>query len=317
MANRTSIQSVLPVREIFLQRKLDDTINEKVSPECPVTHKTGKFYRKDDSGMVSQDDTYTARGGAKETTHGYSSSTYTIESYALEEVIDPDIYDDADDPIQGEIDCLGNIKDILMTNREKKFAALLTNASNFSGSTSSLTGDDRWDDPDSDPTNQFILACETIKKKGGKKPNAFIIGYEAANRLQFNAALASLLGSGERKIINRVILCQMFGAMGIDIPESNIYVSEAQFKDDVNDAEGQYIWGKDALFAYIDPKSTTKRDDTLIKTFVYKDGKKNNETGVYPSLIPTIKTRTAYAIMHYGMTLVNSKLGYLFKNVVS
>jgi hypothetical protein len=317
MADRQTTQTTLPIKEMFLARKVEGLIHEKISPTCYVDHKTGKYYRADDSNMVLEDDAYTSRGGANETEHGYTSGTYTIGSYGLEEYIDPDVYEDADEPIgsQGEQDCLMNIKDKLMLRKEKKLADMLFNASNYPGQTSALTGDQRWDDPDSDPTDQFILAIETIKTASGFKPNSFIIGYEAALRLQYNPALGSILGSNEQKIVNAAVLGRLFQQMGLNIPEENIYIGEAQYKT-VKTGTANYIWGKDALFAYIDKKSTTRRDDTLTKTFAYKKNRKD-EIGTFTPAKPTIKGRWAYAIMHYGHTLVNYKCGYLFKTVVS
>jgi hypothetical protein len=317
MADRSSTQTVLPIREMYLRRNIGNLICEQVSPAIYVDKKRGKYYRADDSNLVTENDILSSRGGANETDHGYSSAEYIIHSHGLKEWIDGDVYDEADSPIseEGRQDTILNIKDKLLLNKEKALKDILFNASNFSGQTSALTGTNRWDDANSDPTDQFKLANTTVLQNSGYMPNSLIIGYEVMVQLAYNAAFASLMPYQNEKVVTAAVLSKLLNINGINIPEDNIYVGSAQTKTSAS-GTASFIWGKSALFCYIDKKAQTKRADTLVKTFRLK-GNKGEKFQFFDDADKTKKGEWASAEIDYGHELVNYKCGYLFTTVIN
>lgn len=317
MADRSSTQTVLPIREMYLRRNIGELICEKVSPSIYVDKKQGKYYRADDSNLVTENDILSSKGGANETNHGYATGSYNIQSHGLKEWIDGDVYDEADSPVseEGREDCVLNIKDKLLLKKEVALKDVLFTAANFPGQTSALAGANRWDDPNSDPTVQFKLANKTVLQSSGYMPNSLIIGYEAMLELIYNAAFTSLMPYQDDKVVTAALLSRLLNINGIKIPEDNIYVGVAQTKTSAS-GTSSFIWGKSALFCYIDKKSQTKRADTLVKTFRLK-GNKGEKFQFFDDADKTKKGEWAAAEIDYGHELVNYKCGYLFTTVVN
>ena len=323
MPTRANTHTTQPIKELFLRRNVENLICDQVSPTVYVNKKNGKYYRYDDanisigaSGDVS--DVLSSRGGANEVDHDFSEAEYNIRNYGYKEWIDGDVYDDADDEIQQEArpGTLLNVKDKLLLQKERRLADLIFASGNYSGQTSALVGGDRWDDPNSTPTANFLTAASAVNLGSGYMVNSLILGWEAMLGLQYNPDILRLLSDNNEKVVTRSILSKILMTQGVNIPEQNIYVGSQTYKEEKTDATAQYIWGKSALFAYIDKKASTKKGDTLVKTFRQKDNK-GDTYEFYPDPDKSKNGEWCYAKLGYGHEMVNFKCGYLFTTVVN
>lgn len=318
MPTRANTSTELPIREMFLRRNVPNLICEELSPQVFVPKKTGKYYRYDESNIVLEDDrVLSSRGGANETDHDFTTDTFEIVNYGLKEWIDGDVYDDADPPVQSEArpGTLMNIKDKLLIGKEKDLADVIFDPANFPGQTAALAGANRWDDPNSDPLANFVTAAKTVLENSGYMINTLVLGYEAMLGLQYNPAVLDLLGDNSEKAVTKAILSKILMANGVNIPEQNIYVGAAQYKTKLS-AASTFIWGKKALFAYVDKRANTRHGDTLVKTFRLK-GNKGDTYEFYPDPDKSKNGEWCYAKLGYQHKLVNYKTGYLYDTVVS
>lgn len=320
MATRGNTSTRLPIRELFLRRNLPDLLcNSGVSPTVSVGKKTGKYYRLDGSNTRIEDDILTSRGGANEVSHDYTTGNFDIKSYGLKEWIDFDVYSDADPILQQEArpNTLLNVKDKLLLGKEKRLADLLFNASNFAGKTSALAGANRWDDPNSDPLSNFITASSAVLQNSGYMANSLVLGFEAMQGLQFNPAVLDLMGDNSVKAVTKAVLSKLLMSNGINIPENRIFVGTAQNNTAV---EGQtdshsFLWGKSALFAYIDQRPASLKNDTLVKTFQLKS--MGDTFKFYKDADESKRGEWCHGAINYEHNIINNDCGYLFTTVVS
>lgn len=319
MATRANTSTRLPIRELFLRRNVDYLISEAVAPTVFVDKKSGKYYKYDSSNTRIEDDVLSSRGGANETSHDYSTGNFDIVNYGLKEWIDGDIYDDADPILKEEAraSALLNIKDKLLLGRESRLATLLFTAANFSGKTAALAGTNRWDDPNSDPLSNFVTAGTNVLQNSGYMVNSLVLGFEAMQGLQYNPAVLDLLGDNSAKAVTKAMLSKLLMANGMNIPENNIYVGAATQNTAVQGqtASHSFIWGKSALFCYIDKGGATRKNDTLVKTFKLRNNAETFE--FYDDPDKSKNGEWVHGKLSYDQVIVNNNCGYLFTTVVS
>jgi phage pi2 protein 07 len=317
MTTKSSIQNSLPIKELFVRRNNSELIHDQVAPTIFSDKVIGHYYRLKDENLVPENDILGSRSGANEIFHNYEKQQFNIYKHGLKEFIDYSVIETSDWESKEQLrkDTMFMIKDKLLLKKEIALANLLTNPSNFSGSTSALAGTDRWDNASSDPTNQFKLMRETIRSKSGKAPNTLILGAKVNDALSYNSALANRVSLTDTKVVSKSILADMLKSSGINIPENRILVADAQYKT-VAGGTPSYVWGNIALFAYIDPNTTTLFDDTLVKQFRLKKNA-GVEMGFYKENDPTVHGEWGYGQIDYGFELVNYQCGYLFTTVVS
>ncbi len=315
MATRSNTSTRTPISQLFLRRNVDGLIHEMVSPVVDVDKKKGKYYIFDNSNTRIEDDIVSSRFGANETDHDYSTADFDIQEHGLKEWVDADVYDDADDVLgDGVEDAILNIKDKLLLAKEKALADLVFASGNFSGKTAALTGTNRWDNASSNPLANFKTAATAVMLNSGKPVNALIMGYEAMQGLQYNERILSLFGN-EFKTVTVDVLKRAFANIGLPLQNIIVGTQTQETAGKGLTSSQAFIWGKSALFAYIDPNSATRKNQTLVKTFRYKS--QPMVTRVFNDPDQTKRGKWVYGGLNYGHKLVSSDCGYLFTTVVS
>jgi hypothetical protein len=312
MPTIANTQTIMPTRQLFLKTKDQSCFADQVAPTCYMEEVEGKIYRFDESNMLLEDDTWTSRGGSPELDYDFSTTNYSINDYGDKVWIDYQQNRKADPVIRERArkTAITRIKANLLLKKEYRLAQILFNASNFSGQTSALAGNNRWDNPNSVPTANYITATNSLDLNSSQECNSLIIGFQAAQGLRNNPDILSIMRSNDLKVVTKEVIAEVFG-----LDPANIYIGKAKYRSTLS-ATPTYIWGKSALFCYIDPKANTVDDDTLIKQVRLKNG-----VGEYYQYFedPDKSKKGEWADAHidYGFALTNYKCGYLFTTVVS
>jgi hypothetical protein len=130
--------------------------------------------------------------------------------------------------------------------RERLGAAIAFSTAVFASYTDTLSGSDQWSDDASDPVNDAKTAHRSVRRNGGSKANALIVGAEVDDHLSQHPAIVEYAS----RTLNSVGLLtdgQIAAAMGVaDYIVGTAAANSAapaltQVKAD--------IWGKFALFA--------------------------------------------------------------------
>jgi len=193
--------------------------------------------------------------------------------------------------------------------RERVLAALVFNATTFSGYTAAVgTG---WDVAGSDPTADAMTAQDSILSNAGRKPNVAIMGHEVYRSVRSNDRILELwsrTGSSGGIVPDDAI------AAALDV--DRIIVGSASSN---TAAEGlteslSFIWGKFCLFAHIAQSPTPYTPQSCIQRFRFR-GAGDPEIRRYA--LPGGYQEQIDAVYAEQFTVPTPALGYLFSSVVA
>ena len=161
---------------------------------------------------------------------------------------------DADQTWDIKQDYVQMLIDKMLNRYEYDTAATLFNTSTFSGYTSALSGNNRWDVyGTSDPLADAETAKELVRAAVGIYPNTAIMGATVFSKLRNHPdVLARIVGGSTSATPAQVTRENLAILLGVDkvLVGSAIYNSAPEgATDSMAD-----IWGKFCLFAYINPR---------------------------------------------------------------
>ena len=318
MANRANlgVDRILSRYTLLLKNRPNMFVADRALPATVVNHPRGKFYTVD-PGM-----SYAAPGygllrtsGAdfrRVTTDVSQTSLFELKEYGIEAPVD-DIDrefagSDALDLRQAATEIAWNAA---MIQRERDFAALLFNATTFSGYEASLTGTARWDDAGSSPMNQADIAAESVRQQTGvpRSELSLLVGAKVWEALRKNVALTDFykyVQAGATHLDESTVA----SALGLkDIIVGNAVGNtgnEGAAKSMAN------LWGKFALFYHkVDaPKALTPHGIGACFTMA----------GRQPGRVERFREEPRSEIMLVSWledrVVTNASAGYLFQTVV-
>lgn len=240
---------------------------------------------------------------------GYASGDFSLTDHRLEGSV-PIEHEEEADEVPG-IDlgehAVNTVQDVMANEREKQAADLARNEANYpAANKDTLTGDDLWGDPDSDPFAQVNAAKEVIRKKIGRRPNVLVPSPSALNKLRNHPKVLDRLSiTADRPPATIEQLQRLFEIDRIVEGESN-YADGPDAAPDFHD-----MWGDDAVLAYVTPASMQQRGSPNYGyTYRLRDRpiveepyfEKNPQTWFYP-------VSDAYRVY-----LVGATAGFLFKD---
>ena len=214
-------------------------------------------------------DTYAVYGSENmnipETAHGrgakynrvtwtVSNATYQIERYGLATELDEDDIAAADSIFDVRSDAAQLVTEMLMLDREKRMADLLTTSANYTNSTS-LTSGSQWNQSGTDIVAQVLSGQETIVDSVVRLPNTICMGYKVYNAARENSTIKDRLG-------NDVLTKTREGDLRELLDVDRLIVSRAQYNSN-NAADtasySNYVFGEYALLAYVAPNPGRKQ----------------------------------------------------------
>ena len=150
-------------------------IGHLVMPLIPRSKPSGKFPRVTLAQLMQRQQTNrNADGTYKRSTRDWSDDNYETSEHGLEAPLDDRTQARYDDLIDTEVFEGQVIENSLLTSYEEEVAALMFNATTFTGRTSAITNE--WDDlANAVPITDINTRIDTIRLACGVKPNVLII----------------------------------------------------------------------------------------------------------------------------------------------
>jgi len=232
-----------------------DYIAEKLLPIITTAKITGKYYVYDKSKFRK---VRTLRGiGASASEVGYGisqSSVFTCKDHALKELVPDELKDQAENPMNPEVDATENLAERFLIEKEYDLATYMQSASNLTNYTT-LTGVNRWNDyANSDPIGDIETGIESVRSKTFKAANTLVLGQEVWNKLKHHPDLIDRIKYGG------------FGKMSLqalaDLLDLDQVIVGAAGRETANEGQTSsmgYIWGKYAWLLYIPKKPSIKQ----------------------------------------------------------
>jgi len=231
----------------------DELIADIVMPVVPVKKESDLYYIYTRNWRLPQAKR-AAGAEAAEVEWNVSTDTYSCEEYALKDLIPDRVRDNADNPLDMDVDTTENLTNLIQLLREKRIADVVFAGGNH-GTTSALAGANRWDDyAGSDPIGDVQTAKDTVHAASGKMPNVMIVGKQVHSKLLHHPDILERIKYTQKGLVTEDLLATMF--------EVDRYVVGKALYDSSEEGDSEvlaYVWGKSVALIYSEPSPGLKK----------------------------------------------------------
>ena len=284
----------------------DTFIADKIFPVVKVSKQTGKYYIYDKANLRINDTARAASSAANEVDFGLSMDSFSCDDHAQKEFVADEIQAQAEAALNPLIDATENVTEALLLDRENKLATLISSTANVSQNVT-LAGTAQWNDfVNSDPIGDIRTARATIHQNTFRKPNTLILSQQVFDMLSDHTAIIDRVKYSQLGVLTTDLLSRLFQVEKVLVGEAGMNSAK----------EGQaetmaYVWGKNAIVAYISPRVTVKQV-TFGYTFTYstrvvKRWRDEDREGTYVRVGKD----------NYTHKIVSQSAAYLIKNAIA
>jgi len=281
-------------------------VAEIILPNFKVSKDTGKYFTFDKT-KFRVENSYRAMGDpAREISHSMAAQgTYSINEYALKEFVPDKLVDQADQPIDPEMDATEVVLEKLLVTKELSLATTLADTGTITQNTT-LSGTSQWSDyTNSDPFSNINTAKSTVFGSTLKKPNILLLGKTVFDKLVDHPDIVDRIKYSQLGVTTQELLARLFDVEQVLIGAA-YYNSAKEGQTDVIAS----IWGKHAWLIYAD-KNPGARKVTLGYHFVsdpkqVSKYKPEGRKGIFVEVSES-----------YDQKLVATSAAYLIKNAVA
>lgn len=195
--------------------------------------------------------------------YGYASDPVSLAQDALEGVVPVEHQEEAESVpgIDLGAGAVNMVLDVIELGHEVQASGIARNAANYDANHKlTLTGSDRWADPNSDPKADIDAAKEIIRRSIGRYPNTLGLGPNSGNALKNHPKIKE-----QFKYTGRDSVTVEMIAAYLDIKK--VVIGEAVYLPETSDdaALANDVWGNDAVLAYV----PTTGDNFQVPSFGY------------------------------------------------
>ncbi|OJW18785.1 MAG: hypothetical protein BGO51_15555 [Rhodospirillales bacterium 69-11] len=207
------------------------------------------------------------------------------------------------------VDATENVTEMHMVARENELAAALTDTAVLTQNTT-LSGTSQWSDySNSNPISDVRTAKQTIHESIYVDPNVLVLGKQVYDKLVDHPAVIERVKYSQLGIASPDLLARLFDVERVIIAAAGKNTAAEGQTDSMS-----YIWGKNAILAYINPRIGQKTI-TLGRTYQWKQRQAERLRGTDEE--DRKGTYIRVGNHYYDMNLVSASAGYLVKNVVA
>ena len=231
----------------------DAYIGDLVMPVVPVKKESDKYYKYTRNWRLPEAKR-AAGAEAAEVEWNLSSDTYSCEEYALKDLLPDRVRDNADKPLNMDVDTTENLTDLIHLLREKRVADIVFTGSNH-GSTFALSGANRWDDyAGSDPIGNVRTAKDTVHAASSKMPNVMIVGKQVHTKLLDHPDILERIKYTQKGLVTNDLLASLFEV-------DKYFVGNALYDSSADGGTESlaYLWGKSVALIYAEASPGLKK----------------------------------------------------------
>lgn len=186
-------------------------------------------------------------GPTKRLQFGYESDPVALKQEALEALVPDEISAGAQVPgIDLAAISIQQTQDVIALGREVEIATLVRDAGKYDANHKvTLSGTDRWTDPDSDPAGDVKAGREAVRRSIGRYPNVLTLGPSVFNAVTEHAAVKDRFKYTSSESITEAMLARYFGVDEVLVGKAVALPDTAADTDLADD-----VWGNDALLTY-------------------------------------------------------------------
>jgi len=232
----------------------DELIADQVLPVVPVKKESDKYYRYTRNWKLPQSKR-AAGTEANEVDWNLDTDTYSCEEYALKDFIADRVRDNADNPLDMDVDTTEGLTELIQLGREKRVSDIVFGAANYGSQTFALTGASRWDDyAGSDPIGDVRTAKSVVHAASGKMPNTMVIGYQAFLKLLDHPDVLERIKYTQKGLVTADLLAALFEVDKILVGKALYDTTQEGVAESLS-----YVWGKSVALLYVQPSPGLKK----------------------------------------------------------
>lgn len=287
---------------------------EKILPPLYVKNKTGKLGTFGTDHLRIESTISGGRGAYRRVESVVRSTTsYSVDSHGLEEIVTPDDYDNVELPFDAELDAVMGLSSLLYLKKEKSLADTLVDTSVIT-QTVTLAGDEQYNNYLlSDPIDDFKTARSTVKSGCGFAPNKAVMDWVVFNTLRYHPQMLDALGFKDNRPggLNEQELAIAMGVKQLLVAES-VYESAKEGQTSSLAA----VWGKHIVFFYA--PDNAEKYQTSLGYRVQLSGRRATPRLVtkYPIYNPP-ESKGIICEDHWDMLISKSGAGYSIKSAIA
>jgi hypothetical protein len=258
----------------------------------------------------STDDRRAPGAEANEVDFALSTDSYYCQDHALVSVVPDEERDNADPAIQPDIDRTEFLTDKIDLNKEIELAGVVATDSSLPGAT--LTGDNQWSDPDSDPQVAIETGKASVVEKVQVMPNTLVLPYEVYVKVRTHTKILDRVHQSGKIVPTGQVLAELFDVERVLVPRA--------LKNTA--APGQaaamsYVWGKHAFLCYVPPRPALKTVAFML-TFAWTSAPLSLGARVVETWRDNARKADVIRVQrYYDQKITASDAIYVWKNAVA
>jgi len=228
-------------------------ISDIIAPPVSVRKQQDRYYIYDAEreSFRATNDQRAPGAEANEVDFALSTDSYYCADHALVSVIPDEERENADPAIQPDIDRTEFLSDKIDLNKEIDLVAQMTSNGDIPGAT--LAGVTQWSHADANPLTAIETGKDAVAEKIQIMPNVLILPQEVYAQVRVHPKVLEALQYSTGGIPTPAILATLFDVDQVLVPRA---VKNTSLPG--NTASMQYVWGKNAVLAYIPRRAALK-----------------------------------------------------------
>jgi len=230
-------------------------VADSVAPPVAVRKQSDRYfiYDAEREQFRSSNDRRAPGAEANEVDFALSNDNYYCEDHALESVIPDEERENADPPIQPEIDRTEFLMEKMLLNKEIALASRITTGSDIPGET--LSGNNQWSDyTNSDPVAEVEAHKATIQAAVQVIPNTLVLPYQVYAKVRLHPKVTERTQYMQLGTAGPKELAALFDVQNVLVARALKNVAAPG-----QTASLDYVWGKNAFLCYVPSRPAPKR----------------------------------------------------------
>lgn len=234
--------------DVSIQYKQGDFVSDMVFPEMPVVKGADEITVYHKANLFQTPDDHVAKSAeARRVLMSSSTSPYSVIDRALKGEVTETDYLNADNPLDPEIDETEVVTASILLNREIRAHAVAMAITN-TGSPST-----KWTASAGDPVSDIEDAISDMFAR----PNTIIFSYPVWQQFKYNTNVIAKIGGGFTglKMATEEMVKGLFGVDFVRVANSRKGANKVPA---TGASTLSYVWGKDVMLCYTDPRNARK-----------------------------------------------------------
>jgi len=226
-----------------------------IAPPVAVRKQSDRYFIYDTARekFRSSSDRRAPGAEANEVDFALSDDSYYCEDHALASAIPDEERENADPPIQPEIDRTEFLLEKILLNKEIALADRIRTGADIPGET--LSGNSQWSDyTNSDPVAEVETHKATIQEAVQVVPNTLVLPYDVYAKVRLHPKVTDRTQYVRLGPADPAVLATLF-----DVERVLVARAVKNIAAPGQTADLDYVWGKDAFLCYIPSRPAPKR----------------------------------------------------------